>query len=167
MNLYSKTSLDRISRDPLYFADIAEIRYSHFIDSQQWQNKRHVINDLLEMIMRAMIVGNEVQTITETRPIRLTMRPHDDGMIVRWCNFMRFILYLLLQLFAWKCWFSLFLTKAWRTNRRTDRRTDGRTDGWTDRRTDVWTDRRTDRPSYRDARTHQKIKFSDFRLGQF
>ena len=31
---YSKTSLDRISRDPLYFADKAEIRYSRFIDSQ-------------------------------------------------------------------------------------------------------------------------------------
>ena len=46
----STTSLDRISRDPLYFADIAEIRCSRFIDSQYWQNKRHVINDLLDQI---------------------------------------------------------------------------------------------------------------------
>merc|ERR1712002_1019632 len=34
----------------------------------------------------------------------------------------------------------------------------GPTDGPTDGRTDGPTDRRTDRPSYRDARTHLKIK---------
>ena len=34
------------------------------------------------------------------------------------------LVYLLLQLFARKLWFSLFFTKAWPTDRRTDGRTD-------------------------------------------
>ena len=37
--------------------------------------------------------------------------------------------YLFWQYFARKCWFSLFLTKAWRTDGRNDRLTDGPTDG--------------------------------------
>ncbi len=47
-------------------------------------------------------------------------------------RFLVSLIYLLEHLFAWKCWFPLFLTKAWPT------------------------DRRTDRPTYRDARTHLK-----------
>ena len=57
------------------------------------------------------------------------------------------LVYLLLQLFAWKYWFSLFFTKAWPT------------DGRTDRPTDRWTDQRTGKPGYRDARTHLKTEF--------
>ena len=74
-------------------------------------------------------VRRSVTLSSKTRPIRPTMRPHDDGII----DYLR----------SKPSIFS-FLKKAWPTNGRTDRRTDGRTD------------RRTDRPSYRDARTHLK-----------
>ena len=58
----------------------------------------------------------------ETRPIRPTMRPHDDEMIVWWRDYMR---HLYLQS---KSSIFPFSTKAWPTDGRTDRRTDGRTD---------------------------------------
>ena len=59
------------------------------------------------------------------------MRPHDDEMIVWWCEYMRHD-----QLRSKSLIFP-FLTKAW----------------WTDGRTD----RRTDRPGYTDVRTHLKM----------
>ena len=45
-------------------------------------------------------------------------------------------------------------------------RTDRPTDGRTDRRTDGQTDGRTNRPSYRDARTHLKMKTRQMRFPQ-
>ena len=77
---------------------------------------------------------NEAKTenlsIKGTRPIRPTMRPHDDEMIVWWWDCMRH------HYLRSKSSIIPFLTKAWPT--------DGRTDG------------RTDRPFYRDARRHPK-----------
>ena len=56
----------------------------------------------------------------ETRPIRPTMRPHDDGMIAWWRDYMRFFLtsssFDLLK---------LIYTEAWQTDRWTYRPTDG------------------------------------------
>ena len=60
-----------------------------------------------------------------------------------WLHEIRLV-YLLLQSFARKYWFSLFFTKASPTDGRTDRPTDGR----------------TDMPGYRDARTHLKTTSS-------
>ena len=57
-----------------------------------------------------------------TRPIRPTMRPHDDEMILWWFAYM-FYNYLL-KIIDFPC----FLRKR---HQRTDRRTDGRTDGQT------------------------------------
>ena len=74
----------------------------------------------------------------KTRPIRPTMRPHDDEMIVWWWDYMRH------HYLRSKSSIFPFLTKA--------SPTDGRTDGRTDRP--------TDRPSYRDARTHLKTESS-------
>ena len=109
-----------------------------------------------------------------TRPIRPTIRPHDDEMVVRWL------------------WYSPCLTLAstfWNWNsRKFDRMIDGLTDRWKDRlsykdvhdasressklplsivcskiliylvfekgMTNRRTDGRTDGPGYRDARTH-------------
>ena len=52
---YSKTSLDRFSRDPLYFAVIAEKRYCHFLDfprmTKQMNTRQYVINDQLQITM--------------------------------------------------------------------------------------------------------------------
>ena len=67
------------------------------------------------------------------RPSYRVVMMHQEGLI-----------YLLWWYFARKCWFPLFLTKAWPTNQPTNRRTDGRTDGQTDRWTDGRTDERTD-----------------------
>ena len=58
------------------------------------------------------------------------------------------LVYLPLQLFAQKHWFSLFFY---------ENVTNGPTDGQTDGRTDGPTDGRTDRPCYRDARTHLTV----------
>ena len=60
-----------------------------------------------------------------TRPIRPTMGPHDDGMIVWWCDYMRH------DYLRSKPSIFPFLTKAWPTDGPTDRPTDVRTDGQT------------------------------------
>ncbi len=44
ISIYSKTSLDRISRDPLYFADIAEIRWFPAMTKQEACYKRLIRN---------------------------------------------------------------------------------------------------------------------------
>ena len=88
-------------------------------------------------------VKKKIRDSWETRPIRPTMRPHDDEMIVWWCDYMKH------HYLRSKSSIFPFFTKASPTDRRTDGPTDGRTD------------RRMDRPSYRDARTHLKMKRID------
>ena len=56
--------------------------------------------------------------------IRLTIRPHDNGWIVWWVDYMRFLTWL----FARNYWFPVFLTKAWPTDKGTAEPTDGPTD---------------------------------------
>ena len=60
-------------------------------------------------------------------------------------------LYLVCQLFAWKYWFPLFLTKGWPTNRTTDQPTD-----WP-------TDRPTERPGYRTHLKREKTQWTTMR----
>ena len=81
---------------------------------------------------RSCPLGLLIVTDFRTRPIRPTMRPHDDEMIVWWCDNMRLMIYLLENND-----FPCFLRKR---HQPTDRPTDGQ----------------TDTPGYRDARTHLK-----------
>ena len=56
----------------------------------------------------------------KTRPMRPTMRPHDDEMIVWWCYYTRYYLRSKSSIFP-------FLTKAWTADGRMGRRTDQQT----------------------------------------
>ena len=66
-----------------------------------------------------------------TRPIRPTMRPHDDEMIVWWCDYIRH------HYLRSKSSIFPFLTKASRTDGPTDGPTDRPTDGRTDPHTEM------------------------------
>ena len=115
----------------LIMSHVITSSYNHFIimRTHRWPyGPCWSISRLLERNSKMKIsqcrYSIDVSFSTKTRPIRPTMRPHDDEMIVWWWDYMRH------HYLRSKSSIFPFLTKAWPT----DRRTDGR--------------------SYRDARTH-------------